>query len=308
MHSGTSFPVGKVDFLDLFPLNFFEFLSALGEESLVELVRSKDYELIKVFSGKFKDYLKQYLYIGGMPEVVNAYIQHRDYKEVREIQNKLLIDYEQDFSKHAPNNIVPRIRALWNNIPTQLSKENKKFIYGLVKEGARAREYETALAWLIDCGLVYQINRVNDCKIPLAAYQDFNSFKLYLLDTGLLCAMAKIDSGSILEGNELLVEFKGSLTEQFVLSELKSNTDIPIFYWSSDKGMAELDYIIQTGRYNVPIEVKSSENLQAKSLKTFVEKYHTKINVRTSLSDYRKDDWLTNIPLYMIGDIEGIIK
>ena len=308
MHSGTSFPVGKVDFLDLFPLNFFEFLSALGEESLVELVRSKDYELIKVFSGKFKDYLKQYLYIGGMPEVVNAYIQHRDYKEVREIQNKLLIDYEQDFSKHAPNNIVPRIRALWNNIPTQLSKENKKFIYGLVKEGARAREYETALAWLIDCGLVYQINRVNDCKIPLAAYQDFNSFKLYLLDTGLLCAMAKIDSSYILEGNELLVEFKGSLTEQFVLSELKSNTDIPIFYWSSDKGMAELDYIIQTGRYNVPIEVKSSENLQAKSLKTFVEKYHTKINVRTSLSDYRKDDWITNIPLYMIGDIEGIIK
>ena len=308
MHSGTSFPVGKVDFLDLFPLNFFEFLSALGEESLVELVRSKDYELIKVFSGKFKDYLKQYLFIGGMPEVVNAYIQHRDYKEVREIQNKLLIDYEQDFSKHAPNNIVPRIRALWNNIPTQLSKENKKFIYGLVKEGARAREYETALAWLIDCGLVYQINRVNDCKIPLAAYQDFNSFKLYLLDTGLLCAMAKIDSSSILEGNELLVEFKGSLTEQFVLSELNSNTDIPIFYWSSDKGMAELDYIIQTGRYNVPIEVKSSENLQAKSLKTFVEKYHTKINVRTSLSDYRKDDWLINIPLYMIGDIEGIIK
>lgn len=307
MHSGTSFPVGKVDFLDLFPLNFFEFLEALGEKNLVELIKSEDYELIKVFSGKCKDYIKQFLYIGGMPEVVNAYIQNKDYNEVREIQNKLLIDYEQDFSKHAPNNIVPRIRALWNNIPTQLSKENKKFIYGLVKEGARAREYETALAWLIDCGLIYQINRVNDCKIPLAAYQDFNSFKLYMLDTGLLCAMAKIDSSSILEGNELLVEFNGSLTEQFVLSELKSNTDVPIFYWSSDKGIAELDFIIQLGKYNVPIEVKSSENLQAKSLKTFVEKYNTKLNIRTSLSDFRQEEWLINIPLYMIGNLKNIV-
>lgn len=308
MHSGTSFPVGKVDFVDLFPLNFYEFLNALGEEELIKLIKSKDFELIKVFSSKFKDYLKQYLYIGGMPEVVNAFIQNKDYNEVREIQNKLLIDYEQDFSKHAPNNIVPRIRALWNNIPTQLSKENKKFIYGLVKEGARAREYETALAWLIDCGLIYQINRVNDCKVPLAAYQDFNSFKLYLLDTGLLCAMSKIDSSSILEGNELFIEFKGSLTEQFVLTELKANTDLPIFYWSSDKGIAELDYIIQLGKHNIPIEVKSNENLQAKSLKTFVEKYNTKINIRTSLSDYRHEGWLTNVPLYMIGNIKNIIE
>ena len=307
MHSGTSFPVGKVDFLDLYPLNFFEFLDALGESELINLIQSNDFELIKVFSSKFKDYLKLYLYIGGMPEVVNSYILNKNFNEVREIQNKLLIDYEQDFSKHAPNNIVPRIRALWNNIPTQLAKENKKFIYGLVKEGARAREYETALTWLIDSGLIYQINRVNDCKIPLAAYQDFNSFKLYLLDTGLLCAMAKIDSSSILEGNELLVEFKGALTEQFVLCELKSNTNVPIFYWSAERGIAELDYIIQVGRKNVPIEVKSSENLQAKSLKSFIEKYNTKINVRTSLSDYRKEEKLINIPLYIIGNIENIL-
>lgn len=307
MHSGTSFPVGKVDFLDLYPLNFYEFLNALEEKELINLINSNNFDLIKVFSGRFKDYLKQYLYIGGMPEVVNAYVQNKDYNEVRQIQNKLLIDYEQDFSKHAPNNIVPRIRALWNNIPTQLSKENKKFIYGLVKEGARAREYETALAWLIDCGLIYQVNRVNDCKVPLAAYQDFSSFKLYLLDTGLLCAMAKLDSSSILEGNELLVEFKGSLTEQFVLSELKSNTDVPIFYWSADKGTAELDYIIQIGKNNIPIEVKSSENLQAKSLKSFIDKYDTKINVRTSLSDYRKEEKLINIPLYIIGNIKEIL-
>lgn len=308
MHSGTSFPVGKVEFLDLYPLNFYEFLEALGENELSKLIKTNDFQLINVFSSKLKNYLSQFIYIGGMPEVVNAFIQNKDYNEVRIIQNRLLIEYEQDFSKHAPNNIVPRIRAIWNNIPTQLAKENKKFIYGLIKEGARAREYETALAWLIDCGLVYQVNRVKDCKIPLSAYQDFNSFKLYLFDIGLLCAMSSIDSSTILEGNELFVEFKGALAEQYVLTELKSNIDTPVFYWSSDRGIAELDYIIQLGKNNIPIEVKSNENLQAKSLKVFVEKYNTNINVRTSLSDYREEEWLTNIPLYIIGNIENILK
>lgn len=308
MHEGTSFPVGKVDFLDLYPLNFFEFLEALGEKQLVELIKNNDIDLINVFSDKLKQYLKQYMYIGGMPEVVNAYVQNKDFGEVRRKQNELLTAYEQDFSKHAPNAVVSRIRQLWNNIPTQLAKENKKFIYGLVKEGARAREYELALSWLIDCGLVYQVNRVNGCKIPLSAYQDFSAFKLYLLDVGLLCAMANIDATTIIDGNEIFVEFKGSLTEQFVLTELKTNTDVPIFYWSADKGIAEVDYIIQLGKNNIPIEVKSNENLQAKSLKSFVQKYDTKINVRTSMANYRKEDWLINIPLYMIGNIEEIIK
>ena len=308
MHEGTSFPVGKVDFLDLYPLNFFEFLEALGEKQLVELIKNNDIDLINVFSDKLKQYLKQYMYIGGMPEVVNAYVQNKDFGEVRRKQNELLTAYEQDFSKHAPNAVVPRIRQLWNNIPTQLAKENKKFIYGLVKEGARAREYELALSWLIDCGLVYQVNRANGCKIPLSAYQDFSAFKLYLLDVGLLCAMANIDATTIIDGNEIFVEFKGSLTEQFVLTELKTNTDVPIFYWSADKGIAEVDYIIQLGKNNIPIEVKSNENLQAKSLKSFVQKYDTKINVRTSMTNYRKEDWLINIPLYMIGNIEEIIK
>lgn len=304
MHEGTSFPVGKVDFLDLYPLSFYEFLQALGEEQLVELIQKNDFQLITVFASK----LKQYFYIGGMPEVVASYIENKDFNEVRRKQEILLQAYEQDFFKHAPNSVVPRIRQLWNNIPTQLAKENKKFIYGLIKEGARAREYELALSWLIDCGLVYQINRVNDCKVPLSAYQDFSAFKLYLLDVGLLCAMSKIDATTILEGNEIFVEFKGALTEQFVLTELKSNTTFPIFYWSAEKGMAELDYLVQIGRYNVPIEVKSSENLQAKSLKVFAQKYNTKINVRTSMSDYKVEDWLINIPLYLIGNIENIIK
>ena len=303
IHEGTSFPVGKVDFLDLAPLSFFEFLEALGEENLLQLLKENDFDMIGVFNSKLKEFLKLYYYVGGMPEAVNSYAQNKDLKEVRKIQKRLLEAYEQDFSKHAPSNIVPRIRQLWNNIPTQLAKENKKFIYGLVREGARAREYEIALSWLIDCGLVYQINRVTTSKVPLSAYQDFNAFKLYLLDVGLLSAMSGIDAKTLLEGNDVFEEFKGSLTEQYVLCQLKECTDLDVFYWSSDTGTSELDFITQIGKDNVPIEVKASENLQAKSLKSFVQKYETKFNVRTSMSDYRNDDWITNIPLYCIANI-----
>ena len=264
--------------------------------------------MINVFNTKLKEYLKLYYYVGGMTEAVNSYIEYKDLIRVRSIQKRLLEAYEQDFSKHAPSNIVPRIRQLWNNIPTQLAKENKKFIYGLIKKGARAREYEIALSWLIDCGLIYQINRVNNSKVPLSAYQDFSAFKLYLLDVGLLSAMAGIDAKTLLEGNEVFEEFKGSLTEQYVLCQLKECTGLDVFYWSSDSGIAEINFITQIGKNNVPIEVKSSENLQAKSLKTFVEKYNTKNNVRTSMSDYRKEDWLINIPLYSIGNIESIVE
>ena len=308
IHEGTSFPVGKVDFMDLTPLSFFEFLEALGENELLKLLKNNDFPMIEVFDTKIKEYLKLYYYVGGMPEVVNAYATNKDLKEVRKIQKELLAAYEQDFSKHAPSNIVPRIRQLWNNIPTQLAKENKKFIYGLIKEGARAREYEIALSWLIDCGIVYQINRVNNCKVPLSAYQDFNAFKLYLLDVGLLAAMAEIDEKTLLDGNEIFVEFKGSLTEQYVLCQLKQCTDLNVFYWTADTGTAEIDFITQIRGNNVPIEVKANENLQAKSLKTFVQKYNTEINVRTSMSNYRKEDWLINVPLYSIGNIEEITK
>ena len=306
IHEGTSFPVGKVDFLDLAPLSFFEFLEALGEDNLLQLLKKNDFDMISVFSSKLKELLKLYYYVGGMPEAVNSYAQNKDLKEVRKIQKRLLEAYEQDFSKHAPSNIVPRIIQLWNNIPTQLAKENKKFIYCLVREGARAREYEIALSWLIDCGLVYQINRVTTSKVPLSAYQDFNAFKLYLLDVGLLSAMSGIDAKTLLEGNDVFEEFKGSLTEQYVLCQLKECTDLDVFYWSSDTGISELDFITQIGKDNVPIEVKASENLQAKSLKSFVQKYETKFNVRTSMSDYRNDDWITNIPLYCIANIEKI--
>ena len=278
-----------------------------GEEKLVEILNENNWNLIAVFKDKFISYLREYYFIGGMPSAVNKYIESKDYKQVRKVQQKLLQAYEEDFSKHAPTEIVPRLKMLWNSIPAQLAKENKKFIYGLIKEGARAKEYELALAWLIDCGLIYKIDRVNKPNIPLIAYQDTNAFKLYILDIGLLGAMTRIDARILLEGNEIFTEFKGALTEQFVLTQLKSNKDLPIFYWSAERATAELDFLVQLETYVIPIEVKAEENLQAKSLKTFVEKYNTKINVRTSMSDYRKEDWLINIPLYCIGNIEKII-
>ncbi len=278
-----------------------------GEEKLVEIVEENNWDLINVFKDKFISYLREYYFIGGMPSAVNKYIETKDYKQVRKIQLKLLQAYEEDFSKHAPTEIVPRLKMLWNSIPAQLAKENKKFIYGLIKEGARAKEYELALTWLVDCGLIYKIDRINKPNIPLIAYQDTSAFKLYILDVGLLGAMTRIDAKILLEGNEIFTEFKGSFTEQFVLTELKSNKDIPVFYWSAERATAELDFLVQLGINVVPIEVKSEENLQAKSLKTFVEKYNTKVNVRTSMSDYRKEDWLINIPLYNIGNIEKII-
>lgn len=278
-----------------------------GEEKLVEILNNNEWDLITIFKDKLISYLREYYFIGGMPSVVNKYIETKDYKQVRKVQLRLLQAYEEDFSKHAPTEIVPRLKMLWNSIPAQLAKENKKFIYGLIKEGARAKEYELALAWLIDCGLIYKIDRVNKPNIPLIAYQDTSAFKLYILDVGLLGAMTRIDAKILLEGNEIFTEFKGSFTEQFVLTQLKSDKDIPIFYWSAERATAELDFLVQLETYVVPIEVKAEENLQAKSLKSFVEKYNTKVNVRTSMSDYRKEDWLINIPLYSIGNIERII-
>lgn len=307
LHEGTSFPVGKVDFIDLYPLNFHEFLIAIGEEKLVNILNEKDWDLINIFKDKFISYLREYYFIGGMPAAVNKYIETKDYKKVRNVQLKLLQAYEEDFSKHAPNDIVPRLKMLWNSIPAQLAKENKKFIYGLIKEGARAKEYELALSWLIDCGLVYKIDRVTKPNIPLIAYQDTSAFKLYVLDIGILGAMTRINEKILLEGNEIFTEFKGSFTEQLVLTELKSNKDIPIFYWSAEKATAEIDFVIQLGTNVIPIEVKASENLQAKSLKTFIEKYKTTKNVRTSMSNYRKEEKLINIPLYSIGNIEKLI-
>lgn len=303
LHEVTSFPVGKVDFCNLYPLTFREFLLACGEEKLLEILDRNDPDIMQAFKTKYTDYLKYYYYVGGMPEAVSEFITNRDLKRVREIQNKLLYAYENDLSKHTTKEIVTRIRMLWNSIPAQLAKENKKFIYGLIREGARAREYEAAITWLTDVGLVYRISRVKKPDFPLRAYQDFSAFKLFVVDVGLLGAMCRLNARTILEGNRLFEEFKGSLTEQYVLQQLIVNSENDIFYWSSENATSELDFLIQTDDCIVPLEVKAEENLQAKSLKVFVQKYGVRDAVRVSMSGFREQDWVTNLPLYNIGNL-----
>jgi len=216
--------------------------------------------------------------------------------------------YEQDFSKHAPNETVPRIRMLWNSIPSQLVKENRKFIYGLIRQGARAREYELALSWLIDCGLAYKISRISKPDVPLVAYQDFNAFKFFVLDVGLLGAISELDLKSLLEGNKVFEEFKGALTEQYVLQQLIASKKVTPYYWTAEKGSAEIDFILQSGSNIVPVEVKAAENLQAKSLKSYCQKYEPKYAIRTSMSDYRQEEWLTNVPLYAVNVLPDMLE
>lgn len=307
LHPGTSFPVGKVEFLDLYPLSFNEFLNATGNENLGSLFEAKDFKLITSFKGRYTDLLKQYYFIGGMPEAVKTFVETHDFNIVREVQKNLLAAYEQDFSKHAPNEAVPRIRMLWTSIPTQLAKENRKFVFGLIRHGARAREYELAMQWLLDCGLIYKVGRVTKPDMPLMACQDSSSFKLFVLDVGLLSAMSDLDAKSLLKGNAVFEEFKGALTEQYVLQQLITNKDIKPFYWTAERSNGEIDFIFQHGMDIVPIEVKASENLQAKSLKSYCSRYNPKHAIRASMSDYRKEEWLTNIPLYAIDGILNII-
>lgn len=302
----TSFPVGKVDFLDLYPLSFTEFMEASGEKPLLDLLKSQDWPMIKTFRLKYIQLLKQYYYVGGMPEAVLAFTGKTDFNEVRNIQKRILVAYEQDFSKHAPNEIVPRIRMLWNTIPAQLAKENKKFIYGVIKQGARAKDYELAMSWLIDCGLIHKVNRVNKPAIPLKAYEDFSAFKLFMVDVGLLSAMVDIDIKTLLNGNELFEEFKGALTEQFALQQLVTQKELTVYYWSAENATAEIDFLVQYAGQVIPIEVKAEENLQAKSLKVFWGKYKPGTAIRTSMSDFRKEDWLTNLPLYAISELTGL--
>ena len=298
LHQGTSFPVGKVEFLDLYPLSFFEFMMAMGKEQFVELLQKGDFEMATTFKQDYIDWLKYYYYVGGMPEVVLSFSENKDFNEAREIQQRILAAYEQDFSKHAPNEVVPRIRMLWNSIPAQLTKENKKFIYGLIKEGARAKEYELALLWMTDCGLVHKVHRVTVPSLPLKAYEDLKAFKLFLVDVGLLSCMVGLRQGVLLDGNELFKEFKGALTEQYVLQQLKTLKGVQPYYWTAGRGTAEVDFVIDTGNAIIPIEVKAEVNLQAKSLKTYREKFNPAFSIRTSMADYKKEDWLLNLPLW----------
>ena len=303
LHQGTSFPVGKVDFLKLYPLSFSEFLMATGNERFAELLKNQNYEMITSFKQTYIDALKHYYFVGGMPEAVQSFAESKDFNEVRAIQKRILAAYEQDFSKHAPNEIVPKIRMLWNSIPSQLARENKKFIYGLVREGGRAREYETAIMWLSDCGLVHKVSRVNAAGIPLKAYEDLKAFKLFIVDVGLLGCMTGLRQRTLLDGDDLFVEFKGALTEQYVCQQLKTVEDLGIYYYTNDRGSCEIDFVVDTGEQIVPIEVKAETNLRAKSLKTYRERFEPELSVRTSMADYKKEDWLLNLPLYAIENI-----
>ncbi len=306
LHQGTSFPVGKVEFLDLYPLSFFEFAMAMGKEQFVELLQKGDFEMATTFKQDYIDLLKHYYYVGGMPEVVLTFSENKDFNEVREIQERILAAYEQDFSKHAPNEVVPRIRMLWNSIPAQLTKENKKFIYGLIKEGARAKEYELALLWLTDCGLIHKVHRVTAPNLPLKAYEDLKAFKLFLVDVGLLSCMVGLRQDVLLDGNDLFKEFKGALTEQYVLQQLKTLKNVQTYYWTAERGIAEVDFVIDTGSAVIPVEVKAEVNLQAKSLKTYREKFNPTLSIRTSMADYRKEDWLLNLPLWSLEELEKL--
>ena len=306
LHAHISFPVGKVAFMELVPLTFLEFLDAIGENALVEMLNSADWKLITAYKSKYIERLRQYYYVGGMPEAVLKFSENNNFTEVRVIQKQILEAYEQDFSKHAPLEIVPRIRMIWNSIPAQLAKEHRKFIYGIIKEGSRAKDYELAISWLIDCGQISKVCRANKPAIPLKAYEDRSAFKLFLVDVGLLAAMGNIEAQTLLEGNAIFTEFKGALTEQYVFQQLNSAKDSVIYYWSAERSSAEIDFIVQYNSLVVPIEVKAEENLQAKSLKVYVEKFNPKMAVRISMSDFRKQDWLTNLPLYAISELKNV--
>ncbi len=305
LHGGTSFPVGKVDFLRLYPLSFREFLMATEGERFATLLDRRDYSMITAFSSTYIHALKQYYFVGGMPEAVQSFAEEKDFGEVREIQKRILLAYEQDFSKHAPAGIVPKIRMVWNSIPSQLAKENKKFIYGMVREGARAREYETAIMWLCDCGLVHRISRVRAAGIPLRAYEDMKAFKLFIVDVGLLGCMADLSPRALLDGSRLFTEFKGALTEQYVCQQLKAVEELGVYYYTNDRNSCEVDFVVDSGERVIPIEVKAETNLRAKSLKIYREKYSPEIAVRASMSDYRREDGLINLPLYAIEELKG---
>ncbi len=303
MHPEESFPVGKVEFLKLHPLSFTEFLLAMEETGLVELMVNQEWEMINTFKSKLINYLQYYFFIGGMPEAVLRFSQNRDWNEVRKIQINILKAYENDFSKHAPKEILPRINMVWESIPAQLAKENKKFIYGLIKEGARAKDFELAIQWLVDSGLLHKVYNVSKPALPLAAYKELSAFKLYHNDTGLLCAMTKLNAKTLLNGDAVFTEFKGALTEQFVFQQLVQNEELALHYFTFENSKYEIDFIIQNENDEIiPLEVKSGGTLKARSFKLFCDKFQPKTAIRTSLTNYHQETWLLNVPLYLVSE------
>ena len=300
LHEGTSFPVGKVDMLYMYPMDFEEFLLAMGKEQLVELLRSNSWTALTPLRGMLTELLRQYYFVGGMPEAVKAYVERGDIWEVRSIHSKIIDAYRNDMSKHAPKQQVQRINMVWNSIPSQLARDNKKFIYGALRKGARANDFEIAIQWLVDSGLVHKVHRISKPVVPLKFYEDMSSFKLFLLDCGLLGALSETPPEQILIGDNVFKEYKGAFTENYVLQQLKSLPRTFVYYYSNDNSTLEIDFVVQHDTHIIPIEVKAEENLRAKSLRQFVTDNPGLHGVRFSMSDYREQDWLTNVPLWAV--------
>lgn len=306
-HQGSGFPVGKVMFLDLEPMSFTEFLLASGNDALVEVLQARDWTLLGTLREKYRTLFRYYCFIGGMPEAVAAYVQTGDLTEVRAIQLRLLTAYEQDFSKHAPPLVVPRIRMVWQAIPAQLARENRKFLYGSLRDGARAKDFEMAIQWLCDAGLVHRVERVEKPDLPLAAYPR-GGFKLFLADVGLLAAQSGLEVRTLLEGSRIFTEFKGALAEQVVQQQLRAESGIRPHYWSAERGDAEVDFLFEHDMRVVPVEVKAAENLKSKSLAAFRAKFQPPVSVRLSMSDFRRESWMVNLPLYAISQLLPVLE
>lgn len=297
LHPGVSFPVGKVNSLTIYPMTFSEFVRAVKSDQFATILEGHDQALRGSFHDSFNELLRQYLYLGGMPGVVESFIENGDYHEARSIQRQILADYERDFSKHAPVNIVPRLRMVWNSLPAQLSRENKKFVYGVIKQGARAKDFELAIQWLVDAGIVLRVHRVNKAGAPLKHYEDLSAFKLFSLDVGLLGALSNLEANLVLEGDKLLTEFKGAYTEQYVAEQFAA-AGLPMYYFSSDDAKTEVDFMIEVGGRPIPVEVKSAANLHSKSLTYFVNKQGIERAVKFSLLEEKRNEIIFNEPLY----------
>lgn len=294
------FPVGKVQFLTLYPLSFLEFLEALKQDQLKAFIEKlKNIEpLPPNLHEKLLGHFKEYLFVGGMPEAVAEYINSHDFSKVREIQEDILNAYSLDFAKHAPKDQIMKINQVWSSIPNQLAKENKKFIYSALRTGGRAREFEGALQWLIEAGLIYKVSLISTPKIPLSAYADFNAFKIYLVDVGLLGAMSHLSAKTLLHANDLFQEFRGSIAENYIAQEL-IHSHYQLFYWASE-GQAELDFVIEQDDLIYPLEVKSGNSTKKKSLRVYGDAFHPKALIRTSAMNLKKDGDIFNCPLYLI--------
>ncbi|WP_373174329.1 ATP-binding protein [Prevotella merdae] len=304
MHQGESAPVGKVDILRLYPMSFEEYLLAKGEDRMLDILQKKDWTTTNMLHESLTLLLREFYFVGGMPEAVKTFLATNDANAVRKVQNDILFVYRSDMSKHVSPNEATRISMVWQSIPSQLAKENKKFVYGALRTGARAKDFEMAIQWLVDAGLVYRISRVREIGMPLKFYEDFNAFKLFLLDVGLLGALCEMEPSQMLISNKVMTESKGAFTENYVLCQLMCKENVHVYYYSREDSRLEIDFLVQHKGQITPVEVKAEENLRSKSLRTFIDANPSFKAVRFSMSPFMDQDWMTNVPLYAVS--EGI--